>query len=45
MTLTAGGPRPAAETRADDAADQTADDSELLRLDAWWRAANYLAVG
>jgi xylulose-5-phosphate/fructose-6-phosphate phosphoketolase len=46
MTLTAGGTRPAAATptdpgtRADDAID-----GELTRLDAWWRAANYLAVG
>ena len=36
MTLTAGETRPATEIR---------DDAELLRLDAWWRAANYLAVG
>ena len=37
MTITAGGPTPAATGGADTA--------ELERLDAWWRAANYLSVG
>jgi xylulose-5-phosphate/fructose-6-phosphate phosphoketolase len=37
MTVTAGGTHSAVASRS--------DGGELDRLDAWWRAANYLAVG